>query len=175
MITALALFGCAAVSGARLPGSAEEIERDFRALHAPIYRVYELPPDRDAVYDHLAASFEGEALTQEYIEHYTALVRLERTDSAVTVLGVEYDDVLAVAVGARSATVEADWTVRGQVRHGSHTHERINRYQASYTLVPTEEGPRIHRVRMKNLQRQEGLAPESGLDQQTLDRLLGPE
>ena len=135
----------------------------------------ELPPERDAVHTHLAASFEGEALTREYIEHYTALVRLARTDSAVTVLGVDYDDVLAVELGAEQATVEAEWVVRGRIRHGTHTHERFNRYQASYTLVHTENGPRIAGVRMKNLQRQEGIAPEGGLDQQTLDRLLGPD
>ncbi len=127
---------------------------DFRALHARIYEVYRLdirdgPPDRDALHALLAGSFSGEALTREYIEHYTTLARMREAGIWVELQAVRYDDVLPLP-GDR---VEAEWTVSGLVHHPTHTHSRINRYHATYTLAETAAGPRIVATRMKDMQR----------------------
>ena len=126
----------------------------FRALHAEIYEVYRLdirdgPPDRDALHALLAGSFAGEALTREYIEHYTTLARMREAGIWVELQSVRYDDVMPLPGGR----VEAEWTVSGLVPPPGHTHRRINRYHATYTLAETPAGPRIVATRMKNMQR----------------------
>ncbi|MEM8962380.1 MAG: hypothetical protein AAGD38_12935, partial [Acidobacteriota bacterium] len=60
---ALLIAGCAP--------SDHRLGEIFEDLHRPIYGLYALGPDRDALHDLLAASFAGEALTQAYVEHFT--------------------------------------------------------------------------------------------------------
>lgn len=136
------------------PGPTPGAEEDFRALHARVYDAYTLgaegaAPDRDALHRHLAASFSGEALTREYIEHFTTLARMHEAGVRVEVRSVRYGDVLALPGGR----VEAEWTVTGEAFHPTHTHTRVNRYHAIYTLAETAGGPRIVHTRMKNLRR----------------------
>ena len=130
-----------------------EITEQFRGLHSHIYGVYALPPERDAVYDLLRDSFDGDALTREYVEHYTSLHRMQREDTKITILRVDYSDTQVVEWRGAAAVVEADWNVGGVVYHQGHSHARINRYQAIYTVAPTDAGYRIVATRMKNMER----------------------
>jgi len=149
----LTLAGC-------VGGDDAALEEDFRSLHAAVYEVYDVGVDRDAVHGLLAASFAGEALTREYVEHFTTLTRLEDAEMRVAVLGVEYDDVMVVGRGEGSVEVEAAWTVRGMVHHPTHTHERLNYYRATFTVAETAEGLRIIETRMQNARRLASPPPE---------------
>lgn len=142
--------------GACAPQAPDEaaITADFEALHASVYRVFDLGPDRDAVHAQLARSFSGDALTAAYVEHWRALVRLRDESTAVRVIGVEYEavDVLDMDDAGR-VRVDASWLVRGVVQHQSHKHPRINRYRAVYTLSPADDGWRITSTHMRDLAR----------------------
>ena len=133
---------------------ASAIIADFEALHAPVYHVFDLGSDRDAVHAQLAQSFAGDALTDAYVEHWRALVRMRDESTAVHISGVEYDDVSVLDMDdAGRVRVDASWLVRGVVTHQRHMHPRINRYRAVYTLTPTDDGWRITDTHMRDLAR----------------------
>lgn len=134
----------------------------FRQLHEPVYGVYDLAREPDAVHGLLAAAFHGEALTREYVEHWSALARMTEEDVDVDVLGIEYLELLPLDGGR----IDATWLVRGVVRHARHRHARVNRYRAIYTLADTSDGPRIVDTRLADLSR-----VRTAL---TLDDLLDP-
>lgn len=125
----------------------------FRGLHAAIYDVYGLPLERDAIYDLLRQSFDGDALLAEYVEHYTTLRRMERDDTRVTILRVDYSETAVVDRLEDGVVLEADWNIGGVVYHQGHSHTRINRYQAIYTLAERPSGYRIVNTKMKNMER----------------------
>jgi hypothetical protein len=130
--------GCAPSPIDRL-GGADAIAERFRDIHSQVYRVYSIGADRDAVHDQLAAVFSGDALTQEYVEHWTTLARMRDEQTAIDVLSVDYESVEIAGETADGVLVEADWSVGGVVTHQRHKHHRINRYQAIYTLAPTAD------------------------------------
>ena len=152
MALALSLLsGCA---GARPPLVAPgELPEVFRGLHAPVYSIYELGPDRDAVHELLAASFTGRQLTREYVEHYSTLVRMQQEQTSIDVRRVDYDRIEPLEIGPDQARLTAEWSVGGVITHGGHKHPRVNRYQAVYTLEQGPDGIRIVSTRMSNLQR----------------------
>jgi hypothetical protein len=139
-----------------------ELVEAFRQLHAPIYRVYSLGPDRDAIHDLLAASFAGRALTREYVEHYTTLVWMQREQTAIDVLQVNYEQVKVLERNRRKVEVDADWSVGGVVTHRNHQHARVNRYRAVYTLAQADDGLRIVETRVRNSERVGSLLAEDG-------------
>ena len=146
-----------------------DLKEVFRQLHEPVYRVYELGIDRDAIHGHLAASFGGEALTEQYVEHYTTLVRMAREKTSIRVVRVDYEEVHVdgesgeIGLGG-IIEVEADWSVGGIVTHQEHKHLRTNRYQALYQLARTASGWRIVATRLRDLRRVEtGLGLSSDL------------
>ncbi len=125
----------------------------FQQLHSQIYDVYGLAPERDDVYDLLRTSFDGEALLDEYVEHYTTLRRMQRDDTKVTILRVDYGETQVLDNTEDGVVIEADWNVGGVVYHQGHSHTRINRYQAIYTLAERDPGYRIVDTKMKNMER----------------------
>lgn len=131
----------------------DQVLQTFRDLHTHIYDVYAVETNRDAVYDLLAESFAGDALVKEYVEHWTTKWRMTHDDTKVTILRVDYADTQVVDRVADRTVVEADWNVGGVVYHQGHSHARINRYQAAYTLAPAGDGVRIVDTRMKDMER----------------------
>ena len=150
---ALSLVACGAPRPEPVTMDEAELLASFEHLHRNIYQVYSLAPDRDAVWELLADSFTGSALTQQYIEHYTTLVLSEQEETAIQVLTVDYDQVELLDRPPGMARVEAAWAVGGVVTHRGHKHPRVNRYQAVYHLVPDGEGLRIADTKLKNMER----------------------
>lgn len=148
------LVGAALGVGCAAEPASDELVSTFRALHTPVYDVFDLGPDRDAVHVALSRAFTGDALTAAYVEHWRALVRMQAESTAVTVTGVEYTSTVGVAPDADgNPRVDASWLVRGVVSHQSHKHARINRYAARYTLVETPDGWRIADTHLRDLAR----------------------
>jgi len=170
---ALAAPGC----GAPTPGAGADVAARFRDLHAPIYEVYGLgdagaPEGRDRLWEHLAARFAGEALTDEYVEHFTTLARLRREQTTVAVEAVDYEAVEVLALAPGAAELEAGWLVRGEVTHRGHSHQRVNRYRAAFRLEETAAGLRIVRTRLRDLQRLPGELPGGAGERLTPAELL---
>jgi hypothetical protein len=155
---ALLALACTASPIDRLGGAESVVER-FRQIHSQVYRVYSLGPDRDAIHAQLAGAFAGDALTREYVEHWTTLARMREEGTAIDVLSVDYESVAVAGTSPQGVLVEADWSVGGIVTHQRHKHHRINRYQAVYTvaMAANEEGetPALHIVdtRVRNAER----------------------
>lgn len=149
---------------------ADLIER-FEELHQPVYEVYGLGVDRDEIHRHLASSFAGEALTREYVEHFTTLTRMQREQTSIDVLRVDYEDVHLVERSRSAAKVDADWSVSGLVTHQGHRHPRINRYRATYTLAvepaaaSTAAALRIVDTRVRSAERQRSALPAGALEE----------
>ena len=134
-LVALALGGCGA--------PASDVEAAFLALHRPMVVGAADPTDRDALWDHLAESLRGPALTAAYVAAYTAGATRARDGVTVEVLRVDYDAVQVLALGATRADVDARWSVGGRVAHQGHEHLRVLRYEARYALEWAEDGWRI--------------------------------
>jgi hypothetical protein len=155
---ALLALACTSSPIDRLGGADSVIER-FRQIHSQVYRVYSLGPDRDAIHAQLAAAFAGDALTREYVEHWTTLARMREEGTAIDVLSVDYESVAVAGTSPQGVLVEADWSVGGIVTHQRHKHHRINRYQAVYTVAMAANGdgetPALHIVdtRVRNAER----------------------
>lgn len=146
----LAVVGCGPEVG---PPDPDVLISTFQELHRGIYAVYSLPLDRDALWDRLNASFAGEALTEQYVEHWTARHQMEREKTAIDVRRVDYDRIEILDAAPGVARVDAAWSVGGIVTHQRHKHLRVNRYQAVYTLVDGAHGWRIVQTRMRDVHR----------------------
>lgn len=148
------LLSCGPDEAARPEVDEAVLVEAFQALHEGVYGVYDQGLDRDAVHDRLAASFVGEQLTEQYVEHWRTLHAMAEEGTSIEVLGVEYDRVEVVESTTDGLPrIDAAWLVRGIVTHQRHQHPRINRYAAVYTLRPTDDGWRIVATRMRNLER----------------------
>ncbi|MDX1385420.1 MAG: hypothetical protein R3190_17335 [Thermoanaerobaculia bacterium] len=161
----LAAAGLAGCARGRLPSeSPERLLEIFRQLHADLYDVYDVGPDRDRLWELLAGSFTGEALTDQYVEQFATLVQMRRESTGIDVLRIDYESLEIVERRADLVVVEADWSVGGIVSHQRHKHPRVNRYRAVYTLSPAEADPpwRITDTRMRDLERVRSLSTDSG-------------
>ena len=158
-----------------LPDSDASLIADFTALHTPIYSVYAVGGDADALHDLLAGRFSGEALTREYVEHFLALHRLQEQQTTIEVTSVDYDGVSVLSRSGEQARLEADWSVAGTITHRDHSHTRTNRYAAIYTVAATGAGLRIVDTRLRDLERLTGRLSTGERGGLTPLELLGEE
>lgn len=148
----------AALAGCSLEGPTGNdldvaIVEPFKRAHARVYEVYDLGPRRDALFDLLEYSFAGPALTREYVEHFTTLHRMEHEKTAIRVLRVDYDRIEVSPLGEGRWLADADWSVGGLVFHRGHSHMRVNRYGALYTLEGQGDSLRIVETKMRDVRR----------------------
>jgi hypothetical protein len=78
---------------------------------------------------------------------------MQREQTAIEVLQVNYEEVHVLRRGDRNVEIDADWSVGGVVTHRNHRHVRVNRYRAVYTLAPAEGGLRIVETHVRNSER----------------------
>lgn len=160
LLAALAPAGCTPEVE---PVDPEAIAQVLPTLHRPVYEVYGLPLERDAVWELLDGSFAGEALTQQYVEHWTTRHRMARESTSIDVRKVEYDAVNVLQRWPGHARVDVSWSVGGIVTHQRHKHPRVNRYRAVYTLEDTDRGWRIVQTRMRDLHRVKSPSRDGGV------------
>lgn len=167
-VVALAVVALACLAGCARPPAGDELADAelielFRALHEPVTRVYEVAveevggshaePDRDALHDLLSASFAGELLTRQYVEHFAAVARQAQDGTSIDVVRVDYETIAVVGRTPEGVQVDVDWSVGGVVQHQAHRHARTNRYRAVYELAPTGDGWRIVDARLRDMER----------------------
>jgi len=126
---------------------------DFQRSHTRIYDVYNLGVDPEKIHNLLARSFVGEALTAEYIEHFTTIHHMGTEDTSIDIRTVDYNSISAVHFTSDEVRLDVDWSVGGVVTHRSHKHTRVNRYRALYTLNATEQSWRIADTKMRSVER----------------------
>ncbi len=144
------------------PEGDDALVEHFTKLHSAVYDAYQIGPSRDRLWTHLARSFAADALTREYVEHYSTAVQMKAESIEIDILNVDYDDVSVVRPQRLGdpIRVQASWSVGGIVHHRDHRHPRINSYRANYTLAPSNrEGElRIVETRLLAMKRIRGAA-----------------
>ena len=143
---------CNTLSGDFSPPDDAIVVAEFQELHRRVYGAYSLGLDRNGLHELLSGSFGGRALTEEYVEHFVTAARMQREQTAIRVLTVDYGLVTVGGWEAGTATLDADWSVGGVVTHRGHKHPRVNRYQAEF-LVEWQGEPRIVGTKLLRLER----------------------
>ena len=128
--------------------------KDFEQLHKKVYSVYQVPLEPNPIHNLLSSVFLGEALTKEYVEHYTARVHMKKDTTDIEIRQIDYNEVVMLSKTPDLITVDVDWSVGGIVTHQKHKHPRVNRYRAIFSLeVGAEQVWKIMDTKMKNAQR----------------------
>ena len=168
------------------PDDAQAIEM-FTILHRNIYSAFDYNADSD-IYDALALSVAGPELEAIYNNVYASLILREEGGAVGKVQAIDWleTDVAEPDTEAIGAIKEIDaddldavfavrcrWTVSGLVSHFGHTHERLNAFDATYTLAPINGSWRIVATTMHAQERLDRPGEDSGLP--NLDDLLGEE
>ena len=128
----------------------------FSKLHLNIYRSFEYNNESD-IYDSLSQSVSGPILDEIYQDVYRGLILADEGGAVCTVDKVEVlsskfvpptqgDEKLAFQV-------ECDWKVHGMVTHWGHSHKRVNRYSAQYTVSSVDQAWKITDSQVKEQQR----------------------
>ncbi len=160
--------------GLACAASGPDVE-EFRALHAAVVPIYDGVEadglDAGRLHAALSGSFTGEALTEQYVAHLQTARQMGASGTAVATDALEYIEI------TREDTPEprfaVTWQVSGTIRHQQHTHQRTNRYQATYSLIETPDGWRIGAVQMDDLARLPEVAAPAGGPRRTALELLG--
>jgi hypothetical protein len=119
------------------PG-AGEARRILAVVLPNIYRALEFR-EETAVFDRLALSVSGEALTEVYLDQRRVLEAEDRGGARARVEAVEIVDVTSIEpAGDDGFVANAIWTVGGTVTHFGHRHFRQNRYDARINIVPEQ-------------------------------------
>jgi len=140
---AIALPATVTVGGG-LPAipAAAEAEAGFDALLRNMYAAFDYAEEED-IYDAIAGSVDGPLLSTLYGEIHRSLV-LEDDGGAkcqikeLTIEDTSFGEVIELEDGSQSYSVESRWSALGGVTHWGHTHERLNKYTATFHLEPRE-------------------------------------
>lgn len=128
----------------------DQLSAAAKALHSNMYRAFDYT-DRDAVYDSLALSIDGNLLDTVYEEIFASLVMRDEGGAVARVTSVDYHGVnpqMATVITQESpprwsSMVRLQWTVRGRVTHWGHSHQRADRWSALFRLQETSDGWRF--------------------------------
>jgi hypothetical protein len=151
-LSLLLFVGCNEPVDSFSPPTDDQVVKTFQDLHRNAYEAYSVGLERDELHQLLASSFGGRALTQEYVEHYVTAVRMDREETAIDILRVEYEHIEIVSWEESLVTIHAEWSVGGVVTHRGHKHPRVNRYRAGFELAWSEEA-RIVDTQLLSLER----------------------
>ena len=149
MLTWLLILSCSSTPLPRL----SDVVVEFKKIHTHIYGVYDLGLEPERIHNLLSLSFLGEALTAEYIEHFTTLHHMGIEETSIDIRTVDYNSITAVHFTLGEVCLDVDWSVGGVVTHRSHKHTRVNRYRAFYTLKAVEQNWRITDTKMRSVER----------------------
>lgn len=111
-----------------------KMKEEFTRLHRIVYDVYGLERSPQQLHQLLEGSFFGEALTKEYIEHYTTLVHMQEDETSIDIKQIDYNHIDILEITPTTVVLDVDWSVGGIVTHQKHQHTRVNRYHAVYTV-----------------------------------------
>jgi hypothetical protein len=145
--SALALPG----SGGRAP-SERQARRILSGLLPNIYRAMEFR-DEAMIYDRLAISITGEALTEVYLGQRRIMEVEERGGAQARVQSVEILEAKGIESRDRGFSVRSEWTVGGMVTHFGHRHFRQNRYNAWIEVLPVSGTWKIRSIEVLEQER----------------------
>lgn len=98
-----------------------------------VYRSFELD-DEAATYDQIANRVTGDAVREIYLEVRGSLSHEDGSRVSIDRVQVDHVDRIQWHPDG-GCQMDATWSVRGQVGHFGHSHERQNRYRARLELL----------------------------------------
>jgi hypothetical protein len=156
---ALALVvGPMAATSVALPGSGGRLPSDVQArrllagLLPNVYRALEFR-DEGRIYDRLAVTVTGDALTDIYLQQRRALELEERGGAVARVEAVEVLEAGGIEALPDGFRVRSAWTVGGMVTHFGHRHFRQNRYDARVGVVAVDGTWKIRAIEVLEQER----------------------
>jgi hypothetical protein len=133
--------------------SDEQSRSVFDRLLQNIYRSFDYRNDAQ-VYDALDRSLAGPILEKTYLAIKQGLVVMEQGGAQARVTRVSLMD------GTRSSAAKsqdprgfdflATWEVEGTVEHWGHIHQRVNEYQARFSVQPIDNAWKITSMKVEN-------------------------
>jgi hypothetical protein len=101
-----------------------------------IYHAFDFR-QQEKIYDVLAASVDGDLLTDIYLETLRGLELSNQGGARAKVKSVELQALAAEPLSANNGFVaEVTWQVQASVGHWGHVHQRVNQYQALVWIAP---------------------------------------
>lgn len=138
-------------SGGRVPSEAQA-RRLLAGLLPNVYRALEFR-DEARIYDRLAITVTGDALTDIYLQQRRALELEERGGAVARVEAVEVIEARDIEPVADGFSVRGTWTVGGMVTHFGHRHFRSNRYDARVGIVAVDGSWKIRGIEVLEQER----------------------
>jgi hypothetical protein len=158
-LAAAFLLGPVASTAVAVPGSEgsrpsdAQARRILAALLPNVYHAMDYGAE-EAIYDRLAVSVTGDALTDVYLEQRRTLRFEERGGAQARVEAVEVVEAGDVETRPDGGfSLRAVWTAGGTVTHFGHRHFRQNRYDARIGLAPVDGAWKIDAVEVLEQER----------------------
>ncbi|MBY0586769.1 hypothetical protein K2X85_06310 [bacterium] len=123
----------------------EEARSVFDRLLQNVYRSFDYQND-DQIYDALHRSLAGSILQKTYLAIKQGLVVMEQGGAQARVTKVSLIDGRespAPGKDPRGFEYHATWQVEGTVEHWGHIHQRVNEYQANFSVEPVGDAWKI--------------------------------
>ena len=131
----------------------QDVQEILSGLLRNIYHAFDYK-DEDSSYDVLAKSVSGDLLTQIYLETRRSLELKKLGGARVKVKKVELiDNNMTPLKSGLGFTSYAKWNVRGSVGHWGHIHQRLNQYEANFTVIAVNGQWQITNLEMIKEQR----------------------
>ena len=109
-----------------------------------VYRAFDFR-EEDDVYDKLALTVSGDLLADIYLQSRQSFAVQQAGGAQAKVKEVAIEEAVATRrdEGGFGYDVRAKWTAMGTVGHWGHTHQRINEYEAIFTVARETAGWKI--------------------------------
>jgi hypothetical protein len=126
--------------------SDQEASQIFAQLHKNMFRAFDYRNESD-IYDALAKSVDGELLRRLYLQINQSLKMKEQGGTVarideVTLMGGGQQP-LELIPGDVGFMYRSRWNVTGTVEHWGHVHQRVNQYDAQFTLKLVDDNWKI--------------------------------
>jgi hypothetical protein len=132
--------------------------RIFATLHKNVYRAFDYHRESD-IYDALAASVDGDLLSELYVRIRGGLAMQEQGGAVTRIQTVEIiegnlmPNVRRETTDPRGFDYYCRWQVEGTVEHWGHIHTRLNEYEATFLVEPRDDQWKITRLEVLNEKR----------------------
>jgi len=114
-----------------------------------IYRAFDFQKE-DMIYDKLAHTVSGDALTDIYLQHKKTMLLEDEGGAKARVKNVEITEVKSVSDLPDQKGFKANvmWSIDGLVTHWGHSHNRQNNYDATISFVPVDGTWKIQNIKL---------------------------
>lgn len=142
-------YAACALRGPQVEVGAE----DLKSTHRLVADSYDFKAGSPGLHRLLSRIFTGEALTQYFLSQSRSLRAMSQESTQIIVQDLSYQRVQPVHINGTEVEFDVIFTLTGEVRHRKHQHLRRNQYHARMQLKAVDDGFRIARYEILDMQR----------------------